>query len=240
MGGLKALSLKISAFGALNQDSYEMFRTHVVALARSRGADVSLVTAGPYPNMGAVPEPGRPLRAEALEDEGKRQELLKAVAADARRAGADGADVRCMPCMSMVGFHDGIEKALGLPILRLADAIAKRYEGVSQIGVIHMRPAKKRIEEIFGARAVTPDDAQAARLLAAEEEAKRIGHGAPVEAVMREIADSWRGAGLGHVLFARADAPFAERGEAGRVPGLEIDSYFGILARAVLDKACGP
>jgi hypothetical protein len=58
--------------------------------------------------------------------------------------------------MSMVGFH-GVEKALGKPIMKMADALAAQYSGIEKVGVIHMRPAAKCIAQIFGDRAITPD-----------------------------------------------------------------------------------
>jgi hypothetical protein len=225
--------VRIAAFGALNEDSYAMFAERLGQAARGRSIEVNLTSAGPYPNAAAVSAPGRPLRAEALQDGKKKQDLLTAVAVDARGAGAESADILCMPCMSMIGFHDEIEAALGRPVFSLAKALAEKYKDADKVGVIHMRPAKKRIEEIFGAKAVTPDDAQAARLLAAEEEAKTKKSAAPVEAVMKEIAESWKARGLRQILFARADAPLSEKGPA-RIPGVGIESHFGILAEAIV------
>lgn len=228
--------IKIAAFGALNQASYEAFAAGLQKL--STGAAVDLVTAAPYPNTAAVSEPGRPLRGEALQDPAKKEELFQAVAGDAVAIGARTADVRCMPCMSMIGFHEGVEKALGQPIIRLADALTAHFKDVPQLGVIHMRPAKQRIAEIFGDRALTPDDAAAEALLAAEDEVKRTGSPAAVEAVMRRIVETWRDMGVAHVLFARADAPKAHMGAAGAVDGIVIDNYFDVLARYVLQGYC--
>lgn len=228
------MTITIAAFGALNQDSYEMFAEKIAEVAKTRGLDIRLTSAVPYPNKEAVSAPGRPLRAEALESEAKKQELFAAVAGDAHNIGAETADIRVMPCMSMIGFHDGIEKALGHKIIRLADALVEQYKDADKVGIIHMRPAKRRVEEMFGPKAVTPDEAQAARLLVAEEEAKRAKNPAPVEAVMKNIAEEWKAQGLKRILFARADAPKAQKGLAGQVPGIEITSYFDILAEAVL------
>lgn len=221
----------ITAFGALNAESYAEFSKQLAA--RLRAGEYTLRDAGPYPNAEAVSVPGRPLRGDALQDEGKKQELFAAVADDARSIGAADADICVMPCMSMIGFHDGVEKALGKPILRLADALVAAYRNDAQIGVIHMRPAKKRIEEMFGARAVTPDEAQAAALLAAEDAAKAAKSPAAVEAVMKDIVEAWKVRGITRILFARADAPMAKHGPAGQVAGVEIQSYFDILADAV-------
>lgn len=228
------MTVKIAAFGALNTDSYEEFARQMQE--RSHGKAYELVSAGPYPNAGAVSQPGRPLRGEALQDEGKKQELFAAVASDAKGIDAANATIRVMPCMSMIGFHDGVEKALERDILRLADALAAQYKNIDKVGVIHMRPAKKRIEEIFGAKAVTPDEAQAAKLLAAEEEAKKQKSAAPVKSVMKEIVETWHAQGIKHILFARADAPKAKHSAAGKVSGVEILSYFDILADAVVKK----
>ena len=228
--------IKITGFGALNQDSYDMFAEKLAHFAKQSGVTVELVCAGPYPNKAAVSEPGRPLRGEALENEAKKQELFIAVAGDARKIGAETSDIRVMPCMSMIGFHDGIEKNLGQKILRLADALTEKYKDIDKVGIIHMRPAKKRVEEMFGAKAVTPDEAQAAKLLAAEEESKKIKNSTPVEAVMKEIVQEWKSKGIKHILFARADAPKAQKGPAGQVAGVEIISYFDILAEATLKK----
>lgn len=233
-----AKKITIAAFGALNPDSYDEFSAR---LAESlKGIDYTLQSAAPYPNAQAVSEPGRPLRAEALQDEGKKQELFKAVAGDGVAVGAADAQILVMPCMSMIGFHDGVEKALGRKILRLSDALAAQYKDVPKLGVIHMRPAKQRIVEIFGDRAVTPDDAQAARLLAAEEELKRAGNSAPVESVMKEIVEDWKAKGITHILFARADAPKAKHGNAGTVPGVTILSYFDVLANYVAQEIAKP
>ena len=228
------MTIKISAFGALNQDSYDMYAEKLNQCAVKHGIKIDLTSAGPYPNKDAVSEPGRPLRAEALENEAKKQELLAAVAGDARQTGAEIADIRVMPCMSMIGFHDGIEKNLGLKILRLSDALVEKYKNIDKVGIIHMRPAKKRVEEMFGAKALTPDEAQSAKLLAAEEEAKKTKTSAPVETVMKEIVLDWKTRGIKHILFARADAPKAQKGPAGAVDGVEILSYFDILAEATL------
>lgn len=230
----------LSAFGALNQDSYDMFSEHLLRLAGAAGIGVALTCASPYPNASAVSEPLRPLRAEALESAEKKNLLFAAVADDARKAGALTADIRCMPCMSMIGFHDGVEQALGKPIFRLADALATRYKNIDNVGVIHMRPAKKRIEEIFGAKAVTPDESATAALADAEVRARQDGHNRAVEDVMRQITQTWRDQGLKHVLFARADAPKAEKGPAGHVDGIEIDSYFRILADAIIRTIPSP
>ncbi len=227
------MAITIAAFGALNAESYQEFDTCLAALAAHDGFSYTLRFAAPYPNAEGQSAPGRPLRAEALKDEEKRQQLYKAVAADALEAGAATADIRVMPCMSMIGFHDGIETVLDLPILRLSTALGEKYSGVAKLGVIHMRPAKQRIVEIFGDKAVVPDEAQAAQLLEAEEEGKRLKSAAPVEAVMENITASWRDAGVTEVLFARADAPMAKRRAAGSVDGVRILSYFDILAEAV-------
>lgn len=216
---------RVSAFGALNQDTYDVF-------AHFLRGDVVLTSAIPYPNARAVSEPGRPLRAEALADDAKKQELFKAVAADARAAGAMDADVAVMPCTSMIAFHDGIEAALGRNILRLSDALTAYYKGVDRVGVLHMRPAKKSVDAMFGAALVSPDDAQSARLLAAEEEAKATGSSAPVERAMEEIAEAWRDRGLKHILFARADAPKAILNIP--VEGVDLRSVYDILADAVM------
>jgi hypothetical protein len=229
--------VRISAFGALNQQSYDMFREHLLRETEKHHLTLKLICAGPYPNAEAVSAPGRPLRAEALQDEKKKQELLEAVAMDAHGVESDKADILCMPCMSMIGFHKGVEAALHREIFALAPALASAYLGADKVGVLHMRPAKKSIETIFGAKAVTPDEAQAAKLLAAEEEAKRIKSPAPVEAAMKEIAENWRGAGIREILFARADAPMAEKGEA-RIAGVNVRSHFGILAEAIA-RSCG-
>lgn len=239
-------SVKIIAFGALNDDSYAMFADRLSTAAAARGLTVILVAAGPYPNAEAVSAPGRPLRAEALQDQEKKKQLLAAVAADARAAiaradGAGGpgvAELLCMPCMSMIGFHDEVEAALGQRIFPLAPALAEKYKNTDRVGVLHMRPAKQRIIEIFGDKAVTPDEAQAALLLKAEEAAKASGNSGHVEAAMKQIAETWRAQGLAHILFARADAPLAEKGPA-KIPGVDIESHFGILAAAMV-AACAP
>jgi hypothetical protein len=222
----------VAAFGALNQQSYDMFAERLEQAARARGLDIRLTCAPPYPNAAGVSAPGRPLRAEALQDEAKKKELLAAVAGDAKSARAAMADILCMPCMSMIGFHAEVEKTLDRRIFSLAEALAEYYGDGGEVGIIHMRPAKKRIEEIFGARAVTPDEAQAARLLDAEEAAKKMRSPEPVEAVMKEIAEAWKMRGLKRILFARADAPLAEKGPA-KIVGIEIESHFGILADAI-------
>lgn len=233
-----AKKITIAAFGALNPDSYDEFSAR---LAESlKDVDYTLQSAAPYPNAQAVSEPGRPLRGEALQDEGKKQELFKAVAGDGMAAGAADAQILVMPCMSMIGFHDGVEKALGRKILRLSDALAAQYKDVPKLGVIHMRPAKQRIVEIFGDRAVTPDDAQAEKLLAAEQELKHAGNSAPVEAVMKEIVGDWKAKGITQILFARADAPKAKHGNAGTVPGVTILSYFDVLANYVAQEIAKP
>ena len=224
------MTVKVKAFGALNHGSYEMFAECLERSSAVSGINVELVSADSYPNKEGVSAVGRPLRAEALESDIKKQELFIAVAADAQKIGAGDETLNVMPCMSMIGFHDGIEKEFGHKIVRLADALVTRYKNVDKVGVIHMRPAKKRVEEMFGAKAVTPDAAQAAKLLAAEEEGRRIKSSAPVEAVMREIAESWKEQGIKHILFARADAPKAQKSAAGQVAGVEISSYFDILA----------
>ena len=220
--------IRIAAFGALNPDSYDEFAARLADAAKD--GTYKLSSAAPYPNAQAVSQPGRPLRAEALQDPAKKEELFAAVAGDGLAIGAGDAQILVMPCMSMIGFHDGVEKALGRRILRLSDALVAQYKDVAQLGVIHMRPAKQRIVELFGSKAVTPDDAQAEKLLAAEEEAKRAGSSAPVEAVMREIVIDWKAKGITEILFARADAPKAKHGNAGTVPGVTILSYFDILA----------
>lgn len=225
------MTVKIAAFGALNTDSYAEFAAQLKA--RSNGASYELISAGPYPNAEAVSAPDRPLRGEALKDDAKKQALFAAVAQDAKNIGALQADICVMPCMSMIGFHDGVEGALGCKAVRLADALAAQYADVDQLGVIHMRPAQKRIEEIFGTKAVTPDEAQAEKLLAAEEEAKKRSSPVPVEAVMKEIVEAWQQQGIKHILFARADAPKARHSAAGQVADVSILSYFDILAEAV-------
>ena len=231
------MAITISAFGALNAESYQEFDACLAAAAEAAGFDYTLSFAEPYPNAVAQSAPGRPLRAEALQDEEKRQQLYKAVAEDALAAGAATADIRVMPCMSMIGFHDGIETVLGLKILRLSTTLSEKYASTSRIGVIHMKPAKQRIIEIFGGKAVTPDDAQAAKLQAAEDEGKLLKSSLPVEKAMAEIAEDWRRAGITEILFARADAPQAKRGPAGQVAGVHILSYFDILAEAVAHEA---
>jgi hypothetical protein len=183
----------VAAFGALNNDSYEVFAKRLEHYAQVHHTPVSLISAAPYPNARAQSEPGRPLRAEALQDDKKKQELFEAVASDARKIGALKCDILVMPCMSMIGFHDGVEKILGRGVMRLADALAAAYKDTEKVGVIHMRPAKKRIEEIFGAKAVTPDEQQAAALLKAEEKAKAEGNPAPVYEAMKDIVENWRG-----------------------------------------------
>lgn len=226
--------LKVSAFGALNEDSYTMFRERLEEAAGNAHIAVELTCAGPYPNAEAVSAPGRPLRGAALKDDAKKAELYAAVAADAKAAGAETAAVRCMPCMSMIAFHKGVEGVLGLPILPLEAALFGHYAAVDKIGVIHMPPAADTVARIFGKSLITPDDAQFASLLAAAEEARIQKSPAPVEAAMKTIAENWRAQGIKHILFARADAPLAEKGPA-KIDGVEIESYFGILARTVID-----
>ena len=225
---MMAQEIRIAAFGALNPDSYDEFAARLADTAK--GSTYKLSSAAPYPNAQAVSQSGRPLRAEALQDPAKKEELFAAVADDGLAVGAGDAQILVMPCMSMIGFHDGVEKALGRRVLRLSDALVAQYKDVAQLGVIHMRPAKQRIVELFGSKAVTPDEVQAEKLLAAEEEAKRAGNPAPVEAVMRDIVLDWKAKGITEILFARADAPKAKHGNAGTVPGVTILSYFDILA----------
>jgi hypothetical protein len=231
------MTVTIAAFGALNNESYDVFAKRLAHYAEEHDVPVSLISAPPYPNARAVSEPGRPLRSEALQDEKKRHELFEAVASDAKKIGALKNDILAMPCMSMIGFHDGVEKALGRGIVRLADALAEKYKDVDKVGVIHMRPAKKRIEEIFGEKAVTPDERQAAALLTAEEKAKTEGSPFAVYEAMKDIVDTWANQGIVHVLFARADAPKAHLSSAGMVEGMSVNNYFDILAEAVILKA---
>ena len=231
------MTVTIAAFGALNNESYDVFAERLAHHAEALEIPISLISGIPYPNARGVSEAGRPLRAEALQDEAKKQQLFEAVAADAKLIGALRSDILVMPCMSMVGFHDGIEKALGKPILRLADALVEKYKDADKVGVIHMRPAKKRIEEIFGDKAVTPNDRQAEMLLTAEEEVKKQKTPFPVYDAMKEITEFWRNNGIKHVLFARADAPNAHLSSAGMVEGLTVSTHFDILAEAVVKKA---
>jgi hypothetical protein len=228
------MTFKVAAFGALNQDSYDIFAEWLHHFAGKAGIALEVVSACPYPNKEAVSAPGRPLRAEALLDEEKRQQLFVAAAGDGKKIGADESDISVMPCMSMIGFHDGVEKALGRRIMRLSEALAEKYKNIDKIGIIPMRPARKNLEALFGNKAVMPDEKQSAQLLAAEEEAKKIKNAAPVEAVMKEITEAWRELGLKYVLFARADAPKAQKGPAGQVKGITINSTFDILAEAVV------
>jgi hypothetical protein len=231
------MTISIAAFGALNNDSYDVFADRIAHYADVFDLPVSLISAGPYPNARGESEPDRPLRAEALQDEARRQALYAAVAEDARKIGGLRNDILVMPCMSMIGFHDGVEQALGRQILRLADALAAKYRHVPQLGVIHMRPAKQRIEEIFGDKAVTPNERQAAALLAAEEEVKKRKTPFPVYDAMKEITEAWRDKGIKHVLFARADAPKAHLSSAGMVDDIVVNTYFDILAEATLKLA---
>lgn len=225
-------NFKIAAFGALNQESYDVFREWMTRATKEKNIAVDIACAGPYPNAQAVTEPGRPLRADALKDPALKEELLAAVAGDAKALG-NGFAVYCMPCMSMIGFHDGVEQKLGTPILKLADALMDFYAETDRVGIIHMRPAKQRVEEMFGHRALTPNPAQSDALFAAEEIAKKQKTAAPVEAVMEHIVKHWKDLGVKHVLFARADAPAALESAAARVPGMQVNSYFDIFARAI-------
>lgn len=231
------MTVSIAAFGALNNESYDVFADRIGHYADAFDMPVSLISAGPYPNARGLSEPGRPLRAEALQDDALREALYAAVAEDARKIGGLRNDILVMPCMSMIGFHDGVEQALGRQILRLADALAAKYVNVDRVGVIHMRPAKQRIEEIFGAKAITPNEKQAAALLKAEEEVKKLKSPFPVYDAMKEITEAWRDQGLRHVLFARADAPKAYLSSAGMIDGVVINTYFDILAEAALTQA---
>lgn len=217
-------SLKIAAFGALNEGSYRVFASFVAT--RSGGRAV-VSCAGPYPNAQGLSVTGRPLRAEALKDPALAHDLHRAVADDARTLGPHF-NVWCMPCLSMVGFHDGIEQELGRPIVRLADALRDFYKDIPRVGVIFMRPAAQRIADIFGPRAVIPDKDELQRLIDAEK------NPALIEDVMKEITLSFRDQGITHVLFARADAPQAIHGPAAQIEGLKINSYFDILADNIL------
>jgi hypothetical protein len=228
-------TVTIAAFGALNSESYSVFGAEVRELAGQLGIEADIRRAGPYPNADAKSVPGRPLRADALNDPRLRAQLCVAVASDAKELG-DDVDIRCMPCMSMIGFHDGIEQALGKPIVRLGDALVDHYWEIKRVGVIHMRPAAARVADMFGTKAATPDEAQAKKLQVAEEQVKKDENPAAVEAVMKEIAESWRSQGLTHILFARADAPRAHRNLAPGIPGIQIDSYFSILARNIVER----
>lgn len=231
------MAITVAAFGALNNDSYDVFAKRLAHYAEAEGVSISLISAQPYPNARAESEPGRPLRSEALQDEAKKQQLFDAVAGDAKKIGALRSDILAMPCMSMIGFHEGVEKALGRHIVRLADALAAKYKDVDKVGVIHMRPAKKRIEEIFGAKAVTATDRQAGSLLKAEEKSRAEGSPHAVYFAMQEIVESWRDHGITQVLFARADAPKAHLSSAGMVENMVINNYFDILAEAVIAQA---
>ena len=224
----------IAAFGALNPESYEEFAEQLQNQAQASGLIFQMTIAAPYPNAAAVAEPGRPLRAEALQNDDLRRQLIDAVVADARAIGADAADVAVMPCMSMIGFHEEIEQALGRPILKLSTALALKYKDVERLGILHMRPARQRIAEIFGPKAVTPNEVQSAQLLVAENAAKAAGKPAAVEDAMRKITEDWRATGLRNVLFARADAPKAKKTPAGKVLGVEVLTHFDILAEAVV------
>jgi hypothetical protein len=231
------MAVSVAAFGALNNDSYDVFSDRMAHYADVHDVTVSLISAGPYPNSRGESEPGRPLRAEALQDEAKRQQLCEAVAADARAIQALKCNFLAMPCMSMIGFHDGIEKVLGREIVRLSDALADKYKNVDRLGVIHMRPAKQRIAEIFGPKALTLDDKFSARLLKAEEEAKKNKNPFAVYEAMKEITIDWVAAGVNHVLFARADAPRAHLSSAAAVEGAIIGTHFDILAEHIILKA---
>ena len=227
--------IRIAAFGSLNQGSYDMFREWLGHFADTNGITVALACAGPYPNAQGVTEPGRPLRADALKDPALKEELLAAVAADAARLG-DDFDIYCMPCMSMISFHDGVEQKLRRPIVKLADALMNFYKNIDSVGIIHMRPAKDRIREMFGSKAITPTPEQSDILFAAEEQAKREKTPAAVEKVMADIVQGWKDLGLKHVLFARADAPMAQKGPAGQVQGIQINSYFELLAKSIVES----
>ncbi|MDD9901910.1 MAG: hypothetical protein OXT65_13115 [Alphaproteobacteria bacterium] len=225
------MTRRVAAFGALNQGSYDMFGHY---LAQKIGAkELRYMAAAPYPNAHAESEPGRPLRREALKDTHCRAQLIRAVAADARAVDALAADVRCMPCMSMLAFHDEVERELGVPIISLATALQTAYADVDAVGVIHMPPARDRINDIFGDKALSPDAAFLAQLEEAE------GNAELVYTIMRDIVTAWRDQGLSHVLFARADAPMADTSVAAKVDGIHIRSVFDCLADAVARQVDG-
>ena len=100
-----------------------------------------------------------------------------------------------------------------------------------------MRPAKQRIEEIFGAKAVTLSDKLSDRLLKAEEEAKKNHNPFAVYEAMKNITLDWVDNGIHHILFARADAPRAHLSSAAQVEGAIINTHFDILAEYILMKA---
>lgn len=227
-------SVKIAAFGALNEDSYKAFEYWLNKYAADYDVDYTLKTAQPYPNKDAVTEPGRPLRGDALQNPALCEELYNAVANDAKALGT-GFDIYCMPCLSMVGFHKGVEKKLDHAIFQMDKALQTFYEDIDKIGVIHMRPAAKRIDEIFGEKAIRPDDDLQNRLLVAESDAKEKGNPYLVELVMKDITQHFENMGLSHVLYARADAPLAQQNiDQNDFPNIQINSYFQILAQHIL------
>lgn len=222
----------IVAFGALNQGSYDMFSYWLSYYGAQYGLGIDLRSAGAYPNAQAETVPGRPLRGDALKDPVLQEELYKAVAGDARALGTD-VDLYCMPCLSMVGFQAGVERALGKSIVSLADSLARHYAGIEKLGVIHMRPAHARIDEIFGDKAVRPTDKFAQKLLSAEENFKQSGDSHEIESLMYEITQDFANDGLTHVLYARADAPYAQNNIVTSHINIKVESYFEILAQSI-------
>ena len=228
-------AINIAAFGALNYGSYEMFTEWAESCAEESNISINIAVAGPYPNEQAIDEPSRPLRGSALKNPALKEELFSAVASDARNLG-ENFDVYCMPCLSMVGFHHGVEEALGKSIIRLDQALKDYYQNIDKVGVIYMRPAQKVIEAIFGDKAIAPSEERVQQLIAAEEKAKVEDSAAPVETVMIDIVEDFKGQGLSHVLFARADAPKAQKHLADKIKGIQVDSYFQILAGTIVNS----
>jgi hypothetical protein len=229
--------INIAAFGALNKDSYDAFSYWMDHYAKSiDGLDYTIHGAGPYPNARAESEPGRPLRGEALQNDGLKDDLLKAVADDATSLG-DSFDYYCMPCLSMVGFQDGIEAKLGRNIVRLADGLKSFYQDIDKVGVINMRPAQKRIAEIFGDKAVIPSQERLDQLVEAEAVLKETASPAAIESAMLEITEDFKAQGLKHVLFARADVPKAQMNLDDKISDIQVNSYFQVLAYQIVQDA---
>jgi hypothetical protein len=230
------MAVVIAGAGALNKDSYDVFQAALQRKAAELGVEVNVKMATPYPGE-AGPTDVRPLRGAAQKDDAKRTALVAAVASDLRSQGE--ADLRVLPCASMLAFEQGICSQAGLSgkHISLKDAIEGAFildKPSHKIGVICMPPARasKVFENILTDRVVYPsgplveeldkagDVLQKAEIfgkdatdqpfaIPADRDAAIAAGRKTVIEITGRILADMKEKGIDRVLLARADSPQA-------------------------------
>ena len=186
---------------------------------------------------------GIPDRTSAILGQG--EDPLPALVTTARTLERAGAQVLAIPCNTAHWYYDGIQAAVGVPVLNMiretVGYIARQYPSLEHIGLMATTGTLKTglYDRALGGAGLTvirPEPEEQDTLMRAIYQGVKVGRLAEAEALASDVARRLAECGAQVLLLGCTELPIALR--QARLPAPTIDPTH-VLARAAVAAAGG-